>query len=267
VVPAPEPQKHAVAREISTHAFVVRTRPHGESDRLVTFITEEHGKLTGIAKGARNSRRRFAGTLEPFVHVRAVFQVRPHSDLVFLHRSELVAALWTFTTDLARYVAGSYVLELADRMVLGRESGGDVYRLVREALEDIDRGGASDAVLGVYELRLLAASGYEPSLDACRRCGRRADGTTSLYLVPERGGFLCRPCVPPGEIVRPVMGATARGLAALAAITFEEARRGDAPTAEMRAVTEALLAAVTNGPLRSRAFLSLGRVDSPTAHR
>ena len=256
-----------MASEISTPAFVVRTRPHGESDRLVTLLTEEHGKVTGIAKGAKNSRRRFAGTLEPFVQVRAVFQVRPHTDLVFLQRCELVSPLRGFTSDLARYAAGSYVLELADRMVLGRESSGDVYRLVRDTLQDMDRDGASDAVLGAFELRLLAASGYEPSLGACRRCGRPADGTPSVYLIPERGGFLCRPCVPPGEIVRPVSGGAARRLALLATASFEEARRGEAPTAEMRAITEALLLPVTNGPLRSRAFLDLGRVDSTTALR
>jgi DNA repair protein RecO (recombination protein O) len=256
-----------VASEISTAAFVLRTRPHGESDRLVTVITEEHGKLTGIAKGAKNSRRRFAGTLEPFVQIRAVFQMRPHSDLVFLHRCELVSPLHGFTTDLARYTAGSYILELADRMVLGRESSVDVYRLVREALEDIDRSGANTAVLGAFELRLLAASGYEPSLGSCRGCGRQADVSPTMYLIPERGGFLCRPCVPPGEIVRPVSGATARQLALLAAASFADARGGEVPTLEMRAVTEALLLAVSNGPLRSRAFLNLGRVDSPTALR
>ena len=256
-----------MASDISTAAFVLRTRPYGESDRLVTVLTEEHGKLTGIAKGAKNSRRRFAGTLEPFVQIRAVFQMRPHSDLVFLQRCELMAPFHGFTSDLARYAAGSYVLELADRMVLGRESSGDVYRLVRDTLEDMDRDGASPGVLGAFELRLLAASGYEPSFGACRSCGRPTDGTPSLYLIAERGGFLCRPCVPPGEIVRPVSGTAARRLAALATASFDQARRGEAPTPEMRAVTEALLLPVTNGPLRSRAFLGLGCVDSTIALR
>ena len=35
--------------EIATPAFVLRARPYGESDRIVTFITEQHGKVTGIA--------------------------------------------------------------------------------------------------------------------------------------------------------------------------------------------------------------------------
>src|ERR1700756_3888015 len=112
-----------VHREFSTSALVLRTRPFGESDRIVTLITEQHGKLTGIAKGAKNSRRRFAGTLEPFVRIRVVFRQRPTSDLAFLLRCELIEVLRQFTRDLDRFAAGSYVLELTDRMVLGRESG------------------------------------------------------------------------------------------------------------------------------------------------
>lgn len=256
-----------MSSETSTQAFVLRTRPYGESDRLVTLMTEDHGKVTGIAKGAKNSRRRFAGTLEPFMQIRAVFQIRPHSDLVFLTRCELVRPLHAFTADLARYATGSYILELADRMVLARESSTDVYHLVQDTLADIDHDGASDAVLAAFELRLLAVTGYAPSLAACRACGRHADGTPTVYLVPERGGFLCRGCVPPGEVVRPVSGATARNLAVLALATFADARRGHVPTPEMRTVTDALLGSVTNGPLRSRAFLGLGRVDSPTVLR
>ena len=37
--------------DVATPAFVLRTRPYGESDRIVTLITEQHGKVAGIAKG------------------------------------------------------------------------------------------------------------------------------------------------------------------------------------------------------------------------
>src|SRR5213076_1609929 len=123
----------------------------GESDRIVTLITETQGKLTGIAKGAKNSRRRFAGTLEPFVHIRAVFRQRTSSDLVFLVRCEHLANLRSFTRDLDRFAAGSYVLELTDRMVHGRESGEEVYRLVEEALGLLDAGAACEPVLRAFE--------------------------------------------------------------------------------------------------------------------
>src|SRR6059036_4105985 len=93
-------RRRPVPRELATSALVLRTRPYGESDRIVTLITEQHGKVTGIAKGAKNSRRRFAGSLEPFVLIRAVFRQRTTSDLAFLLRCELLGVWRELTRDL-----------------------------------------------------------------------------------------------------------------------------------------------------------------------
>src|SRR5207249_4265570 len=103
-----------VSLEIATAAFVLRTRPYGESDRIVTLITETQGKVTGIAKGAKNSRRRFAGTLEPFVHIRTVFRQRPSSDLAFLLRCEFLGVFRRFTCDLERAAAGASARTLVE---------------------------------------------------------------------------------------------------------------------------------------------------------
>ena len=48
-----------------TEAMVLRSHPLGESDRIVTFLTRSSGKVRGVAKGARRSRRRFGSNLEP----------------------------------------------------------------------------------------------------------------------------------------------------------------------------------------------------------
>jgi len=271
-VASPAPRMYergwSVALEITTPALVLRARPYGESDRIVTLITEQHGKITGIAKGAKNSRRRFAGTLEPFVHVRAVFRQR-NSELVFLVRCELVGALRAFTRDLDCFAAGTYVLDLTDRMVLGRESGGDVYRLVCEALALLDAGCVREPLLRAFELHLLSASGYAPGLERCRGCGTSTLEAAAIYLSVERGSLLCRRCVRPGEPVRPVSTATSRQLVRLATGSLADAARSatGANLAEAAAVAEHLLAGVTSGPVRSRAFLARTRVDSAGALR
>jgi DNA repair protein RecO (recombination protein O) len=252
-----------VHREFATPALVLRTRPYGESDRIVTLITEEHGKLTGIAKGAKNSRQRFGGTLEPFVRIQVVFRQRASSDLAFLLRCELLGVWREFTRDLDRFAAGSYVLGLTDRMVFGRESGLEVYRLVHDALELLDRGAACEPLLRAFELHLLGVTGYAPALDRCRVCGRGAEDV--FYLALERGGLVCRACVRPNEPVRPIATSTARELARLAARPLDEA--GSATDARLlrdaAAVAEALIGSVASGPVHAREFLTRARVDSP----
>jgi DNA repair protein RecO (recombination protein O) len=240
---------------------VLRTRAFGESDRIVTLLTAQHGKITGIAKGAKNSRRRFAGTLEPFVHIRAVFRQRPSSELVFLLRCELLSALRGFSRDLDRFAAGSYVLELTDRLVFGRESGSDIYDLVHEALTLLDAGSSTSPVLRAFELHMLTATGYAPALDRCRSCGTAAE---ALFLDAERGGVACRRCVTAGRVVKPVTPETMRVLARLAATPLGEAAAApDSIPVEAAAAAEHLIAAVVQGPLRTREFMLRARVDSP----
>jgi DNA repair protein RecO (recombination protein O) len=260
-------QKVSVGPEVVTPAYVLHGRAYGESDRIVTFLTALAGKITGIAKGAKNSRRRFGGTLEPFVLVRLAYRPRSGSDLVFLERCELMEAHRAFREDLDRYAAGTYVLELVDRLVLGAEPGSDVYRLLDDALRGLEAGPV-DPILRAFELHLLARSGYAPSLEACRGCSRPLDDHSGAYLCVERGGLLCRACIRPGERVRPIHPATAAALGRLAAGPLADAATLPASIlAEAAIVSEHLLAAVTPTPLRSRAFLARTRVDSRTSVR
>ena len=197
------------------------------------------------------------------MHIRAVFRQRPSSELVFLLRCELLSALRGFSRDLDRFAAGSYVLELTDRLVFGRESGPDIYDLVREVLMLLDAGAAMSPVLRAFELHMLTATGYAPTLDRCRSCGTPA--AEALFLDAERGGLACRRCVTVGRVVKPVSPATMQSLARLAVAPLAEAAAAapDSISVEAAAAAELLIAAVVQGPLRTREFMLRARVDSP----
>ena len=73
----------------TTDALILRTYKLGESDRLVVFLTRDRGKKRGVAKNARQSRRRFGGALEPLTHGRVGYMERERRDLVRLDYVEL----------------------------------------------------------------------------------------------------------------------------------------------------------------------------------
>ncbi|MGH7823105.1 MAG: DNA repair protein RecO, partial [Candidatus Binatia bacterium] len=106
---------------------MLRTRVYGESDKIVTFLTRDFGKLSAIAKGALRSRRRFVNSLEPFTHVRLGFRIRPQSDLAWVESAEIVRPVRNVTRDLDRYAWSTYVLEVLDCMVEGREAEPAVF--------------------------------------------------------------------------------------------------------------------------------------------
>src|SRR6185437_8424234 len=81
----------------TSDALILRTYKLGESDRIVVFLTRDRGKKRGVAKNARQSRRRFGGGLEPMTCGRVGYVERERRDLVRLDyvepiRSPLSAA-------------------------------------------------------------------------------------------------------------------------------------------------------------------------------
>src|SRR2546425_1402449 len=104
-----------------TPAIVLRARPYGESDKIVSFLTENYGKITGIAKGAKRSRKRFANSLEPFSLIDLRFQDRPHSNLVFILAADLLLGFKNLVAALEKISLASYMVEITDGLIGERE--------------------------------------------------------------------------------------------------------------------------------------------------
>jgi len=97
-----------------TEAFVLRSYPLGESDRVVTLLTRSVGKVRGVAKGARRSRRRFGSNLEPLSRVRLTYFEREGADLVRIDGAELLESFYLLQEDPERAAVLACLAEVAD---------------------------------------------------------------------------------------------------------------------------------------------------------
>ena len=64
-----------------SEAVVLRSYPLREADLLVTFFTRAEGKVRGVARSAKKSKRRFGGALEPLTFVKLYYEDRERQDL------------------------------------------------------------------------------------------------------------------------------------------------------------------------------------------
>ena len=204
----------AVAESRSSRAIVLRWRSYGESDKIATLLTEDLGKLTGIAKGAKNSRRRFANSLEPLARVRVHFRQRPGATLAFLESCELLAPNAPFCEP-ARFAYGSYVAELTDRLTVEEDPSHDLYGLLELALAELERGPATSAFLRGFELQLLARAGFELQLDGCGRCQAPWRDDQPAWIATHHGTLACATCRSAEEATVEVAAEVLRRLDAL----------------------------------------------------
>src|SRR5207237_10386312 len=93
-----------------TPAIVLRARSLGESDKIVSFLTETHGKVTGIAKGAKRSRKRFVHSLEPFSLVNLCFRDCLQNSVTFIIASDLLRSIIQLTSTLEIYTFASSIV-------------------------------------------------------------------------------------------------------------------------------------------------------------
>ena len=177
-------------------AIVLRARPFGESDKIVSFFTRDHGKLTGIAKGALRSRRRFVNSLESFSLVNLTFQDRSQRNLAFLISADLVHGPKALMTDLDRLAHASYLVEITEGLIAEREENPAVFQHLKEGLHHLEENGASLRFLTFFELKLLRLAGYQPVLDNCKKCHKDCldESLSQWHFSPQEGGILCDSC-------------------------------------------------------------------------
>jgi DNA repair protein RecO (recombination protein O) len=243
--------------EEATPAIVLRTRDYMESDRIVTLLTEQAGKLGGIAKGAKASRRRFEHRLEPFSHVMLYFRRRPHGQLVFITRAE-AAGLQPFRLedDLGRLALGTYMLDLAEALTSEDAEASGAYHLLAEALGALGAGEANVALRQAYELRMFRWAGFGMQFDRCRVCTENQAEAAAVYFIIGRGGIVCARCresVPESGIR--LSAASTAALVELGRMPLAAASAAPAAGADGALAIARFIASVVDRKLRSVEFL------------
>jgi len=244
--------------EESTPAIVLRARDYSESDRIVTLLTRDFGKLGGIAKGAKASRRRFERKLEPFSCVTLFFRRRPLGQLVFITRAEPGPMPQpAIEDDLKKIALGSYMIELADALTREEADAAAAYDVLAAALTVLGRGPATAALRSAYDMKMLRAAGFGIEFEHCRICRSRVgDGGAAVYFVISRGGIVCmrcRPEAPEGAVRLDATGVLA--LSKLGVVELDDAANLATGGAAASRVLTQFLADILDRRLRSVAFL------------
>jgi DNA repair protein RecO (recombination protein O) len=174
-------------------ALLLRSVDYGDADRILTLLTPAQGKLSVLAKGARQSKRRFAGALEPFALLR-VELAAGKSGLGRLESATILRAFPKLLGDLARMNAAGACLGLLRELIPEAVPDREVFEDTVQLLEALDAGQLPERALKVcFELTQLARAGWSPGLEACGVCGKAPRGSPGDFDA-RRGFLVCQAC-------------------------------------------------------------------------
>ncbi len=179
---------------VTTDAIVLHTFRYGETSKIARLLTRDHGPQSVIAKGAMNSKSKFGARLQSLSEGVASFYLKPARDLHTLREFDVVIQRSELARDPRRFGASTALAEVVMRFAPA-EAHPEIYELVVEVLGRLGAVAAdeldSQTLAGLWTM--VAALGFEPSMDQCARCGEPIAPGPVRFSVTD-GGFLCPGC-------------------------------------------------------------------------
>ncbi len=183
-------------RDHSITGYVVRRVDYGESDRIVTLVTREEGRVDAIARGARRSKKRFEAGLSYYVLYEGDVQ-KQGTTLWLLKNLSIKKTYPALLSGMGDMGIAAYGTELVRELSPPHERSHPLYLLLETFYTTLNTPNQEPLPALVWlQYNLLAQAGFIPPADRCSRCER--EGGEGQWAVSRRnGGVYCDSCAPP----------------------------------------------------------------------
>lgn len=174
---------------IAHDAIILKSIDYRDSDKIVTLLTREAGRLSAIARSAKKSKKRFR-TLEPFCELRV--ELSGKSELKTLRGTELKRAHPHILISLDRMRCAGNACALVRHLSVEGSAHVELYDLLADFFKRLNSPPDSQKALTLgFSFRALSLTGFSPSLDRCVRSGAPREGRAA-YFDSELGGVVQR---------------------------------------------------------------------------
>lgn len=229
---------------IVIRGVVLRETETRESDKILTLLTAERGKLSIIARGARRKSCKYAACAQSLAY--SEWTLYQKGDWYYANEGSTLE-LWNgLRTDLDALSLAFYFAELTEAVTTEETPASELLRHLLNGLYALSTLHKPPTLAKpAFELKLLCLAGYEPLADSCAYCGCPAPEQPLLDVV--HGVLRCRNCgVKESALSMPLCRDS---LAALRHIIYGDPKRlyafrlGEEPLRRLSAAAEAFAAA------------------------
>ena len=174
---------------LKIRGIVLREVSYQEQDKLLTVLTEDHGKLTVKAKGAKSTRNT----------MKAAYQIMAYSEMTLLEQHGHYVVTEAVTKELFSELQGdiellslsSYFLQVTEAVAQEEDPEPELLSLLMNVLYALGKlKKPQNLVKTVFELRLCSIIGFLPALEGCGYCEQ---GSPAFFCISE-GRLSCASC-------------------------------------------------------------------------
>jgi len=146
------------SRSFSTPAIVLKRTSVGDSDRVVTLLTQKKGKIVSVAKGVRKLKSSKRAFLEPGNLIKAFFIETKSMPL--LTQATLIDDFSAAKINLSKIRQLAQVLEIVDKLFVEEEDVANFDQVVK-ALELLKKNGHHRSQIKTILMEIISQLGFE----------------------------------------------------------------------------------------------------------
>ena len=178
----------------TSDGLIIKERAVGESDKLLTVLTADKGKILICAKGVRSLKSKNASLCHAFTY--ANFEYYEKNGMYWLASGEVKEHFLGLGSPLEALALAAYVADVADELSGENFSDTTLLRLLLNTLYAIENSlRPYPLIKGAFEFFAAAHAGFAPDLSACEKCGKGIEDTDKMVLDVMNGALLCSECI------------------------------------------------------------------------
>lgn len=177
-----------------THAITLHRRDIRENDRLLSFYTQDLGKIQAIVSGAKKIKSRLSGHLEPFAIVE--LGIVRGAKINKVTSAQCIFRYSRLMENIDKMMCAGFCLRFLNKMVHVGVSDKKIFTLLTSALEAMNTEGLKYNVKifnTVFTLKAMSLLGYAPELARCVVCKSEEINEPTLFSF-NKGGIVCARC-------------------------------------------------------------------------
>ena len=207
---------------ITTNALVLRGVDYKESDKILTLLTQDLGKLTASARGCRKKGSAIAAGCQLLAWSEMVLY--DYQGRWSVKEAAAERLFQGVRDDIARLALGCYFAEAAELLAVEGEENPELLSLILNSLHALDKMPEKPLPLvkAAFEWKAMALAGYEPLIDGCDVCGAEPPEEPRFHL--REGVLHCAGCR--GQVGEGIsMPLSLQALSALRHIVYGDPKR------------------------------------------
>lgn len=180
--------------------LVLRRTKLGESDVIVTLLTEDGSQAKAVAKGARKPTSTFASRLELFSV--ATLLVAQGRSLDIVKEARLIESNAQLRSDYLLSSAASPLVELLFKSTFQDQPTPRLFDLATRSLQTLETTEGNPLIITLAALlKILGFLGFRPIFQECISCGDAIDLASEGFQPFSffDGGSVCSRCAPEHE--------------------------------------------------------------------